>query len=224
MRVPSLGDSITEGTVAKWLAAEGSAVHAEQVLCVLETDKVSVEIAAKAAGRLIHIAVPVGGNVSVGGELAVIERLAPSPAASAAAAAAADAPPAAAPQAAAAAAAAEGAPAALAADPLYPRRRTPSILFRTVRNKLERLGLLVQHQQQQQQQAQREHHLPLEQQQQHQQRQQQQQGAAAGASPPSSAGGPRVTVVRSAAAKHTYNIYTHMHPCMHAFLCLGCQL
>lgn len=82
LRVPSLGDSITEGTVVEWRRGVGSVVRAEEVVCVLETDKVSVDIAADITGRIVSLAVEVGGTALVGGDLATIEPLSPEAAAS----------------------------------------------------------------------------------------------------------------------------------------------
>lgn len=75
VRVPNMGDSITEGTVVEWRHRVGDIVAADEVLCVLETDKVSVEIHSNGPGRLLSIAVDVGGTAFVGGDLAVIEPL-----------------------------------------------------------------------------------------------------------------------------------------------------
>lgn len=77
LRVPTLGESITEGTVVAWRRGVGSVVEAEEVVCVLETDKVSVDIHADIPGRIVSIAVDVGGTAFVGGDLAVIEPLSP---------------------------------------------------------------------------------------------------------------------------------------------------
>ncbi|CDJ36336.1 dihydrolipoamide acyltransferase, putative [Eimeria mitis] len=185
VRVPPLGDSITEGTVLKWLHAEGSVVHAEEALCVLETDKVAVDVAAKTTGKLVRIAAPAGTNVVVGGELAVIEPLDADAAAAAAAAADAAAAPAA------AAAAPGAAESAAAASPTVQRRR-PSILFRSVRNRLERLGLLPHQQQQPEQQQQQGKPQGAT----SSSRSQQQHGAAAAATPSTSSGPGGVTVIR----------------------------
>ena len=62
IRVPVLGESVTEATIAKWMKAPGEAVAAEEILCELETDKVSVEIPAPAAGVLSEIIAAEGGN------------------------------------------------------------------------------------------------------------------------------------------------------------------
>ncbi len=69
IKVPSLGESITEATVAKWLKAIGESVAADEPLVELETDKVTVEVPAPAAGTLAEIAVPAGATVAVGAVL-----------------------------------------------------------------------------------------------------------------------------------------------------------
>lgn len=51
--VPALGESITEGTIAKWMKQEGEKVAVEDVLAVIETDKVTVDIKATQAGVLM---------------------------------------------------------------------------------------------------------------------------------------------------------------------------
>ncbi|RMF35850.1 MAG: 2-oxoglutarate dehydrogenase complex dihydrolipoyllysine-residue succinyltransferase [Alphaproteobacteria bacterium] len=71
--VPALGESVTEATVATWFKKPGDMVAADEMLCELETDKVSVEVPAPAAGRLAEILVPEGETVSAGGRLAVLE-------------------------------------------------------------------------------------------------------------------------------------------------------
>ncbi|WP_308916070.1 2-oxoglutarate dehydrogenase complex dihydrolipoyllysine-residue succinyltransferase [Jannaschia sp. LMIT008] len=68
--VPTLGESVTEATVATWFKQPGDAVEADEMLCELETDKVSVEVPAPAAGTLSEILVDEGGTVQAGGVLA----------------------------------------------------------------------------------------------------------------------------------------------------------
>ena len=51
IRVPTLGESVTEATVAKWFKQVGDAVALDEPLCELETDKVALEVNATAAGR-----------------------------------------------------------------------------------------------------------------------------------------------------------------------------
>jgi 2-oxoglutarate dehydrogenase E2 component (dihydrolipoamide succinyltransferase) len=68
--VPTLGESVTEATVATWFKKEGDQVEADEMLCELETDKVSVEVPAPAAGVLGKILKPEGETVEAGGKLA----------------------------------------------------------------------------------------------------------------------------------------------------------
>jgi 2-oxoglutarate dehydrogenase E2 component (dihydrolipoamide succinyltransferase) len=84
--VPPLGESVTEATVARWLKSQGDAVAVDDPLVELETDKVTLEVNAPAAGMLAEILVPKDGNVSVGGVLGRIADGAGKPAAKAAAA------------------------------------------------------------------------------------------------------------------------------------------
>ncbi|TFL19217.1 2-oxoglutarate dehydrogenase complex dihydrolipoyllysine-residue succinyltransferase [Jannaschia formosa] len=70
--VPALGESVTEATVATWFKAEGDEVAQDEMLCELETDKVSVEVPAPAAGTLGKILAEEGATVKAGGQLATI--------------------------------------------------------------------------------------------------------------------------------------------------------
>jgi len=72
IRVPSLGESVTEATIAKWFKKEGDAVKADEPLVELETDKVTVEVPAPASGRLEKISVLAGQTVAVGALLGSI--------------------------------------------------------------------------------------------------------------------------------------------------------
>jgi len=67
--VPPLGESVTEATVARWLKQPGEAVVVDDPLVELETDKVTLEVNAPAAGTLSEILVAKDANVSVGGVL-----------------------------------------------------------------------------------------------------------------------------------------------------------
>src|SRR5579885_2476793 len=67
--VPTVGESITEVTVARWLKHVGDPVAVDDPLVELETDKATQELAAQAAGTLTEIAAPEGSNVHVGGLL-----------------------------------------------------------------------------------------------------------------------------------------------------------
>src|SRR5690349_8702121 len=73
IRVPQLGESVTEATIGKWFKAEGQAVKADEPLVELETDKVTVEVPAPAAGVLSSIAAQPGQTVNVGALLGAIE-------------------------------------------------------------------------------------------------------------------------------------------------------
>ncbi|MBF0130163.1 MAG: 2-oxoglutarate dehydrogenase complex dihydrolipoyllysine-residue succinyltransferase [Alphaproteobacteria bacterium] len=64
--VPTLGESVTEATVAKWFKAVGDSVRADEPLVELETDKVTVEVSAPNAGVLTHIMAETGAIVAVG--------------------------------------------------------------------------------------------------------------------------------------------------------------
>lgn len=71
--VPSLGDSISEGTLAEVLLPAGSSVRVDDVVARLETDKVSVDIRSDAAGRIEAWSAKVGDNVKVGAALLTVE-------------------------------------------------------------------------------------------------------------------------------------------------------
>ncbi|WP_405711931.1 2-oxoglutarate dehydrogenase, E2 component, dihydrolipoamide succinyltransferase [Streptomyces sp. NBC_00046] len=71
--LPALGESVTEGTVTRWLKAEGERVEADEPLLEVSTDKVDTEIPAPAAGILAAIKVAEDETVEVGAELAIID-------------------------------------------------------------------------------------------------------------------------------------------------------
>src|ERR1700749_1642758 len=71
--MPQLGESVTEGTVTRWLKKEGERVEADEALLEGATDKVDTEIPSPAAGVLREIAVGEDETVEVGAQLAVIE-------------------------------------------------------------------------------------------------------------------------------------------------------
>ena len=73
IRVPALGESITEATVGKWFRQTGEAVKADEPLVELETDKVTVEVPAPASGVLGDILVKSGSTVAVGSLLAALK-------------------------------------------------------------------------------------------------------------------------------------------------------
>ncbi|MDQ0830494.1 pyruvate dehydrogenase E2 component (dihydrolipoamide acetyltransferase) [Streptomyces achromogenes] len=92
--LPALGESVTEGTVTRWLKAEGERVEADEPLLEVSTDKVDTEIPSPAAGILASIKVAEDETVEVGAELAVIDDGTGAPAAAPAPAAEEVAPPA----------------------------------------------------------------------------------------------------------------------------------
>ncbi|WP_426569666.1 2-oxoglutarate dehydrogenase, E2 component, dihydrolipoamide succinyltransferase [Streptomyces canus] len=92
--LPALGESVTEGTVTRWLKAEGERVEADEPLLEVSTDKVDTEIPSPAAGVLASIKVAEDETVEVGAELAVIDDGTGAPAAAPAPAAEQVAPPA----------------------------------------------------------------------------------------------------------------------------------
>ncbi len=71
--VPTLGESVTSATVARWLKQAGEAVALDEPLVELETDKVTVEVNAPAAGVLSSISAPEGSEVPVGALLGMLE-------------------------------------------------------------------------------------------------------------------------------------------------------
>src|SRR3954453_17123725 len=70
--MPALGESVTEGTVTRWLKQEGDQVEVDEPLLEVSTDKVDTEIPSPAAGVLTKIVVAEDETVEVGAELAVI--------------------------------------------------------------------------------------------------------------------------------------------------------
>jgi 2-oxoglutarate dehydrogenase E2 component (dihydrolipoamide succinyltransferase) len=72
VQMPALGESVTEGTVTRWLKQEGDTVELDEPLVEVSTDKVDTEIPAPAAGVLTKIIAQEDDTVEVGGELAVI--------------------------------------------------------------------------------------------------------------------------------------------------------
>lgn len=71
--MPALGESVTEGTVTRWLKKEGDQIAIDEPLLEVSTDKVDTEIPSPVAGVLQKIVVPVDSTVAVGAELAVID-------------------------------------------------------------------------------------------------------------------------------------------------------
>src|SRR3954452_11074638 len=72
IKVPTLGESVTEATVAKWLKQPGDRVERDEPIVVLETDKGTVEVPAPQAGVIGAIQAEEGSNVPVGAVLGII--------------------------------------------------------------------------------------------------------------------------------------------------------
>ena len=70
--MPQLGETVTEGTITRWMKAVGDAVERDEPLFEVSTDKVDSEVPSPAAGVLSEILVPEGETVEVGVKLAVI--------------------------------------------------------------------------------------------------------------------------------------------------------
>jgi 2-oxoglutarate dehydrogenase E2 component (dihydrolipoamide succinyltransferase) len=94
IRVPALGESVTEATIGKWFKKPGEAVAVDEPLVELETDKVTIEVPAPAAGVLADIAAKDGDTVAVGAVLGQIKEGAPGAALKSPAAAPSASPPA----------------------------------------------------------------------------------------------------------------------------------
>ncbi|HEY1362080.1 MAG TPA: biotin/lipoyl-containing protein, partial [Xanthobacteraceae bacterium] len=80
IRVPSLGESVTEATIGKWFKKPGDPVAVDEPVVELETDKVTIEVPAPAAGVLADIAANDGDTVAVGALLGQIREGAAAPA------------------------------------------------------------------------------------------------------------------------------------------------
>ncbi len=74
IRVPTLGESVTEATIGKWFKKAGDAVAADEALVELETDKVTIEVPAPASGTLAEITAKDGETVGVGALLGMIAK------------------------------------------------------------------------------------------------------------------------------------------------------
>ncbi|MES7678008.1 biotin/lipoyl-containing protein, partial [Cutibacterium acnes] len=70
--LPALGESVTEGTVSRWLKAVGDTVEADEPLLEVSTDKVDTEVPSPASGTLLEIKVPEDEDAEVGAVLAII--------------------------------------------------------------------------------------------------------------------------------------------------------
>ena len=73
VKVPTLGESVTEATIGEWLKKPGDPVKLDEPIASLETDKVAVEVPAPVAGVMGEQKVPVGDTVAVGAVIALIE-------------------------------------------------------------------------------------------------------------------------------------------------------
>ncbi len=80
IKVPVLGESVTEGTIAEWLKQPGEAVAVDEPIASLETDKVAVDVPSPVAGIMSQHVVAVGDTVEVGAVIAIIEDGASAPA------------------------------------------------------------------------------------------------------------------------------------------------
>src|SRR5438067_2516677 len=79
--MPQLGETVTEGTITRWLKQVGERVEVDEALFEVSTDKVDSEVPAAAAGYVTEILVPEGETVAVGTRLAVLgdQAVAPAP-------------------------------------------------------------------------------------------------------------------------------------------------
>src|SRR5262245_23173586 len=73
IKMPQLGESVTEGTVERWLKKEGDYVERDEPIVEVVTDKVNAEIPSPFDGRLVRISVPEGTTIPIGVEIALIE-------------------------------------------------------------------------------------------------------------------------------------------------------
>jgi pyruvate/2-oxoglutarate dehydrogenase complex dihydrolipoamide acyltransferase (E2) component len=78
VRMPQLGEGVTEGTIVRWLKAEGDTVAEGETLAEIMTDKVNVEFASPAAGIVRKLHFPEEDVVKVGTVIALVERRASS--------------------------------------------------------------------------------------------------------------------------------------------------
>ncbi len=72
VRIPTLGESVTEGVIVRWAKQDGERVERDEILLELETDKASMEIAAEQAG-VLRIVKDAGATVTVGEVVARVE-------------------------------------------------------------------------------------------------------------------------------------------------------
>ena len=81
--MPQLGESITEGTITRWLKSEGDEVEIDEPLAEVDTDKVNAELPSPVAGKIEKFLVSEGSTVDVGTEIALVTDESDSPAADA---------------------------------------------------------------------------------------------------------------------------------------------
>jgi len=72
VRMPQLGETVTEGTILRWAKQPGDPIAEDEVLLEVSTDKVDTEVPSPAAGVVLEVLVPAGQTVPVGTPLAVI--------------------------------------------------------------------------------------------------------------------------------------------------------
>src|SRR5207245_3546228 len=72
LKMPQLGESVTEGTVDRWLKQEGDVVRRDEPIVEVVTDKVNAEIPSPVEGRLVRLSVSPGGTVPIGAALAAL--------------------------------------------------------------------------------------------------------------------------------------------------------
>src|SRR3712207_146384 len=70
--MPQLGESVTEGTIARWLKAEGDEIEKDEPLAEVDTDKVNAELPSPVAGKIERFLVSEGDTVSVGTEILLV--------------------------------------------------------------------------------------------------------------------------------------------------------
>ena len=78
--MPQLGETVTEGTITRWIKQVGDAVTADEPLFEVSTDKVDSEVPAPASGTLTEILIPAGETAAVGAKLAVLGETGAAPA------------------------------------------------------------------------------------------------------------------------------------------------
>jgi len=74
IKVPSVGESVTEALLAQWFRKDGDSVRKDEALFVLETDKVTLEVTAEASG-VLHILVPAGTTITIGAVVGTIDTI-----------------------------------------------------------------------------------------------------------------------------------------------------